>query len=784
MRNSIDSYRGEAPRLTPRALPPNAAQIALNARLMTGDLEAWRQFAVEQALENAGPVRSIFKLGDVWLSWDEDVDVAHGALAGDITRRVFLTGDAYDRPRWTNYALATSGAAPYPVETRPLGVPAPESAPVVEPGIDPNPTSFTVDILDDGGQLATSWTKSPFQNAHGGVTDVIDMGDGNGYQLLYDDNPGAPAFMYRNFGVAAVNVLRMSFDFTCTSGSDNYLQMCAGLARTQGGAGIQVSMDGFGVLGTGSFGIAVASGWNTTGSSALSLVPISTIVFDVPYTCEVTMVKNADGTQTVTATLYLGSAQIAVAVVTNTFQIGDFCGLLNETTFSDGVDRYRTFYNNILVQGSGATGYVASNTATSYVITYKNDQNEESAPSFASVTVLRPPGVSILVTTSPDVPTGIDSSWHIQTKAIYRSVSGATGTIFRFVAEIPLAQVEYLDSIPDTELGEELESEGWALPPVGMRGILALPNGVMAGFVDNQLCLSAQNRPHAWPLKNRYTIDTKVVAIGNIDSTVVIGSESFPYLAIGTTPGDYSMTKLEVPQSCVAKRSLAYLIGFGVVFASPDGLIAISGNGSVQNLTRGVFTRNQWQALVPSSILGIAHDDVYHFFYDRVTEPVAHAGYAMDMKSDGFGIVPLAYRATAAFADPLTDELQLVLDEDDEPTATYLPLPSTAPVPDGLTIYTFDAEDGDGQMVYLWRGKLNLLPNPAAFSYCQVRAADYENLVLRLYGDGVLFFERVITGQEPFTLPLGDTYTSFEIELVGTSRVRAVQVAEDIGEFD
>ncbi len=37
--------------------------------------------------------------------------------------------------------------------------------------------------------------------------------------------------------------------------------------------------------------------------------------------------------------------------------------------------------------------------------------------------------------------------------------------------------------------------------------------------------------------------------------------------------------------------------------------------------TGGVFTRKQWQALAPESILGIAHDDVYHFFYDNEPTP-------------------------------------------------------------------------------------------------------------------------------------------------------------------
>ncbi len=160
------------------------------------------------------------------------------------------------------------------------------------------------------------------------------------------------------------------------------------------------------------------------------------------------------------------------------------------------------------------------------------------------------------------------------------------------------------------------------------------------------------------------------------------------------------------------------------------------------------------------------------------------AGYMLDMKADGFGVVPVAYHATAVFADPLTDELALALDEDDEPSTAYLPLPSTAPTVDGLTIYIFNAEDGDGQMVYRWRGKLNLLRYPACFKFCQVRAENFDNLLIRFYTVDGMLMEQTVTSDEPFTMPLIDDYKQFEIELLGTSRVYTVQVAEDIEEFD
>ncbi|MEY4429532.1 MAG: hypothetical protein RLZZ182_2221 [Pseudomonadota bacterium] len=163
---------------------------------------------------------------------------------------------------------------------------------------------------------------------------------------------------------------------------------------------------------------------------------------------------------------------------------------------------------------------------------------------------------------------------------------------------------------------------------------------------------------------------------------------------------------------------------------------------------------------------------------------MAKAGYMLDMKADGFGVVRVAYHATAVFADPLTDKLHLVLDEDDEPATAYLPLPSTAPIVSGLDIYEFNAEDGDGHVVYQWKGKLNLLRRETAFIYCQVKAEEFDNLLLRLYADGEMLLEIQVTDEEPFTLPLDDSYTMFEVEMMGTSRVYSVRVAESEDELE
>lgn len=660
MRIVIDSFRGEAPRITPRALPANAAQVAINARMQSGDLETWRGFRQEATVQN--DPETIYLLADAWLSWEADVDVARGVIAGDTTFRTYLTGPGiYAQPRFTNYAMATGGAEPFPSETRPLGVPGPDSIAELEVGVDSTPTTFSIDVLDEGDELDTAWVASANNFGIGGTFAIVQQDGGNGnpppcYRLSYNEthNAGQQPFMFRNFGVEDAAVVHASVDVLFT-GDTSVMTAGFNVATSASGAGLMVWVE------QGSIQIRNAVEYCVytaafMDADAVSLSP------GVWYTIDVTMVANADNTQTVTARLFQGSGELASVVATGAFTVGGYCGLHAESPSDAGI--FITFFDNIHVQASGSNGFTPTNLATSYVFTFVNDLGEESVPSLPSATVLRPDGVSVTVTTATVVPTGTSSEYGITTKRIYRAASGNTGTVFRFVAEIPLSEADYVDVLTDSELGEVLESEDFDLPPDDMRGILALPNGIMVGFSKNQLCLSAINRPHAWPVVFRLNTDTDIVAISNIDNTVVIGTQSYPYLATGTDPASYSMGKLEVQQACVAKRSIGTITGIGVVFASPDGLIAVQGPGQVRNLTDGVYTRRQWQGLVPETIRSVVHDDIYFFMVGDGSSG-SDGAYALDMKPSGFGLIRLGFYADAMYSDPLTDKLFIVRTADE-----------------------------------------------------------------------------------------------------------------------
>ena len=108
-------------------------------------------------------------------------------------------------------------------------------------------------------------------------------------------------------------------------------------------------------------------------------------------------------------------------------------------------------------------------------------------------------------------------------------------------------------------------------------------------------------------------VDSKVVGLGVYDTTLVVMTERQPYLITGSSPLALSQTKLPVPQPCVAKRSIAS-DQYGVLYASPNGLVSISPGGS-DVISNPLYTRQEWQELSPSSMVGMIYNNQYLGFY-------------------------------------------------------------------------------------------------------------------------------------------------------------------------
>ena len=221
-----------------------------------------------------------------------------------------------------------------------------------------------------------------------------------------------------------------------------------------------------------------------------------------------------------------------------------------------------------------ATGGTAPTETRAYVYTYISTfgaVKEESAPSPAALVTCNSVGATVTVSSFAAAPT---TGYNITHRRIYRTVTGGSTVSYQLVDEIPIATTTYDDDSTVAELGSLLQTQNWNTPPDGLKGLVSLPNGMMAGFRDNEIWFCEPYYPHAWPDLYTLTVDSGVVGLGVYDTTLVVMTKNQPYLITGNSPLSMSQAKLPLNQPCASKRSISS-DEFGVVYASPNGLVAL-----------------------------------------------------------------------------------------------------------------------------------------------------------------------------------------------------------------
>ena len=178
------------------------------------------------------------------------------------------------------------------------------------------------------------------------------------------------------------------------------------------------------------------------------------------------------------------------------------------------------------------------------------------------------------------------SNTNLANKRIYRSNTGSNTTNFQFVKEVSLATASTTDNLNNDQLAELIPSTFHIAPPDDdsttypngqMLGLTAMANGVFAGFTGKRICFSEPFLPHAWPVAFRITLEEEIVGIAMAGQMLFIATKGTPYLAAGTDPQSMSVVRMEAAQACLNKESLVDM-GSLAIYASPDGLIGVSGS--------------------------------------------------------------------------------------------------------------------------------------------------------------------------------------------------------------
>lgn len=418
-----------------------------------------------------------------------------------------------------------------------------------------------------------------------------------------------------------------------------------------------------------------------------------------------------------------------------------------------------------------------------YCVTFVNEFGDESEPSLPTKTLTVVPGSPVTFNTGA-ITASAGSDYKTPTEVrLYRT--DATGT-FRLVttnadgsdtdiidyATLEAADPVYVDTKLDSDLGEPLSTAGWSVPPVGLKGIINAPNGIVAAYKGRTIAGAVPYAPYAWPIANQVATDYEVVGLVPTSAGIVVVTKGMPAILIGDNPANWSMQKLEYPQGCVARRSIVDMGEFAM-YASPDGLVAIAG-ANVEILTKSVMTREQWQAYKPSSIIAAQVEGRYIATYESSG---TRKGFIYDPQTQSFTDLTLSARA---FTNDLLNDVLLMLDADgsikewNQDTSAFKP--------------------------YVWHSKWYQLPIPELMGVAQIFTTTIDlagrdltfklhgydnNQSVKIYEIGTASSPNAILGNRPFRLPYvaPGRFTAFKVTLEGSIPVGTVMVGRTMDEM-
>lgn len=282
--------------------------------------------------------------------------------------------------------------------------------------------------------------------------------------------------------------------------------------------------------------------------------------------------------------------------------------------------------------------------------------------------------------------------WGPCTKCIYRT-SGTTGD-FQLVAE-GVAGTTYNDFLTDAQIpGSSLITDDWETPPAGLTGVVAMPDGMLVGWIDGgrTLCWSEPFQPHAWPTAYQRRVPDDIVGVASFQQSLAVVTRGMPIVYTGIDPSAMTPTRHLKPFPGVSRASVCS-VADGVVFATRSGLARVD-LGGVSVFTEGLFLPDQWAALQPANI-SCAFDGMRLF----IGTPVELRLFTINL-AEGGAMVTAYQRQDCTWTDPRSGALYFAL---------------------ATRVFEFDALD-NAPMSMDWQSREILIPKPGNLGAARVES--------------------------------------------------------------
>jgi hypothetical protein len=470
-----------------------------------------------------------------------------------------------------------------------------------------------------------------------------------------------------------------------------------------------------------------------------------------------------------------------------------------------------------------------------YVYTWVTAYGEESAPSPATLLNGWSNG-NWLITMWAPVAEDMGEDRNITTARLYRTVPGTTGqTVFYWCCDFDLATNKVVavssakgvlegtiveegpGQVRDTQgddvvaLNNQLQSTNWFPPPVGLSGIISMPNGMIVGWRGNELWFCEPYNPHAWPPGNVLTTEFPIVGVGVVGNSAIVVTGAEPYVCTGVNPSVMSMVKTATPFPGLSRGSI--ISGSSTVFYQAQaGLIQVDPNSQIaNNVTEGWITREKWMQLTPQKNVHAVPLAASYFAFgvaQNGDNSVAQQGFAVELSqgdTTSFTIWPQPGGHRIGFM-PLTAPNGFDIDNiwnDPWSGVTLL-------MQDGAVYYYDFSDPSPVIQPYMWESKIYQQKNKENFSAMrfffnippgtpaqnptrQELATDdpaWNTLnpdqygIVYVYGDGNLITTREIrTNAELLRIGSGQKYEEWQWKIQGRVNISNIQVATSVKEL-
>jgi hypothetical protein len=385
---------------------------------------------------------------------------------------------------------------------------------------------------------------------------------------------------------------------------------------------------------------------------------------------------------------------------------------------------------------------------------------------------------------------------------------------------VSLGTTTFSDTQPLSSLTTSLLSISWYPPPTNLSGIKAIHNGMLMGFFGTTVCFSEPGQPHSWPTKYYQEIGRTVVGLGTVGTTVVVLTDSNPWVIQGNTPAAMQKVKLDTNMPCVAKRSIVNMDD-GLYFATRGGIAVFSYTTGSSLATKLVYDWDNFRTQVdPTTITATRYNNKYFAGHSAgvfIFEKDDKVGGFLTETSQSFSAVYYnTNKATLYFAFGTPSTLYLW----DDPTQGYQNFEWKSKVirtdnymnlGAARVIANFDNGSGaQATNTLILQNNLTLItahnvggalagngnrfgPSPTgtqndvgaslagvplAGSRLKPLLPTTAALQFYLYVNGVQALVAPIVNDIPFRLPTGYRVDRFEVRITGNAPVRSIQLAE------